>query len=60
MPCWPLPARATTGAPCRCPTLLGIARTPAFWQFARQHWRTGIREMYGSLSKHRFVEAARA
>lgn len=42
------------------PDLFGIARTPAFWQFARQHWRTGIREMYGSLSKHRFVEAARA
>ncbi|KAA0120665.1 L-2-hydroxyglutarate oxidase [Mycolicibacterium sp. P9-22] len=42
------------------PDLFGIARTPAFWQFACQHWRTGIREMYGSLSKHRFVEAARA
>jgi L-2-hydroxyglutarate oxidase LhgO len=37
-----------------------IARTPAFWRFARQHWRTGIREMYGSLSKRRFVAAARA
>ncbi|MGZ8809037.1 MAG: L-2-hydroxyglutarate oxidase [Mycobacterium sp.] len=37
-----------------------IARTPAFWQFARQHWRTGIREMYGSLSKRRFIAAARA
>lgn len=42
------------------PDLAGVARTPAFWRFARQHWRTGIREMYGSLSKHRFVEAARA
>lgn len=37
----------------------GVARTPAFWRFARQHWRTGIREMYGSLSKRRFVTAAR-
>ena len=37
-----------------------IARTPAFWRFARQHWRTGIREMYGSLSKRRFIAAARA
>ncbi|MBO0680679.1 L-2-hydroxyglutarate oxidase [Mycolicibacterium sp. S2-37] len=40
--------------------LAGVARTPAFWRFARQHWRTGIREMYGSLSKARFVAAARA
>ena len=40
--------------------LAEIARTPAFWRFTRQHWRTGIREMYGSLSKRRFVAAARA
>ncbi|MDF2824350.1 MAG: putative dehydrogenase, partial [Mycobacterium sp.] len=40
--------------------LLGVARTPAFWRFARTHWRTGFREMYGSLSKKRFVAAARA
>nr|WP_207626473.1 MULTISPECIES: L-2-hydroxyglutarate oxidase [Mycolicibacterium] len=40
--------------------LAGVARTPAFWRFARRHWRTGIREMYGSLSKRRFVAAARA
>lgn len=37
-----------------------VARTPAFWRFARRHWRTGIREMGGSLSKRRFVAAARA
>lgn len=37
-----------------------IARTPAFWRFARQHWRTGISEMAGSLSTKRFVAAARA
>lgn len=42
------------------PDLAGVARTPAFWRFARQHWRTGIKEMYGSLSKRRFVAAARA
>ena len=42
------------------PDLVGVARTPAFWRFARQHWRTGIREMSGSLSKRRFVAAARA
>ncbi|MDG5485084.1 L-2-hydroxyglutarate oxidase [Mycolicibacterium gadium] len=40
--------------------LTEIARTPAFWRFARQHWRTGIREMYGSLSKRRFIAGARA
>lgn len=37
-----------------------VARTPAFWRFARRHWRTGIREMRGSLSKRQFVAAARA
>lgn len=40
--------------------LAGVARTPAFWRFARQHWRTGVAEMYGSLSRKRFVAAARA
>ena len=40
--------------------LAEIARTPAFWRFTRRHWRTGIREMHGSLSKRRFVAAARA
>lgn len=40
--------------------LAEIARTPAFWRFARRHWRTGIREMHGSLSKRRFVASARA
>lgn len=42
------------------PDLVEVARTPAFWRFARQHWRTGSREMAGSLSKHRFMQAARA
>jgi (S)-2-hydroxyglutarate dehydrogenase len=37
-----------------------VARTPAFWRFARRHWRTGITEMRGSLSKRRFIDAARA
>ena len=37
-----------------------VARTPAFWRFARRHWRTGLREMSGSLSRRRFVAAARA
>ena len=37
-----------------------VLRTPAFWRFARRHWRTGVREMAGSLSRRRFVAAARA
>ncbi|KUH81099.1 MULTISPECIES: L-2-hydroxyglutarate oxidase [unclassified Mycobacterium] len=37
-----------------------IARAPAFWRFARRHWRTGIREVAGSLSRRRFITAARA
>src|SRR4051812_35121569 len=41
------------------PDVMEVARTPAFWRFARRHWRTGLREMYGSLSKRRFVAAAR-
>ena len=37
-----------------------VVRTPAFWRFAGQHWRTGVREMSGSLSKRRFMAGARA
>ncbi|OBB72493.1 L-2-hydroxyglutarate oxidase [Mycobacterium sp. 852014-52144_SCH5372336] len=40
--------------------LSAIASTPAFWRFARRHWRTGVREVSGSLSKRRFITAARA
>lgn len=40
--------------------LAGVVRSPAFWRFARRHWRTGIEEMYGSLSRRRFIAAARA
>jgi L-2-hydroxyglutarate oxidase len=32
---------------------------PGFRRFARQHWRTGVTEMLGSLSRRRFVAAAR-
>ena len=42
------------------PDVMEVARTPAFWRFARRHWRTGISEMRGSLSKRRFIAAARA
>ncbi|MDD9348093.1 L-2-hydroxyglutarate oxidase [Mumia sp.] len=40
--------------------LAQVARSPAFWRFARHHWRTGVRETAGSLSRRRFVAAARA
>ncbi|MGV0794904.1 L-2-hydroxyglutarate oxidase [Mycolicibacterium sp. XJ1819] len=40
--------------------LAQVAGSPAFWRFARRHWRTGIREMSGSLSKRRFLAAAGA
>ena len=32
---------------------------PGFRRFARQHWRTGVHETFGSLSRRRFVAAAR-
>ncbi|UYM04643.1 L-2-hydroxyglutarate oxidase [Solicola gregarius] len=40
--------------------LAEIARSEAFRRFARTHWRTGVRELAGSLSRRRFVAAARA
>ncbi|MBA3780343.1 MAG: L-2-hydroxyglutarate oxidase [Nocardioides sp.] len=36
-----------------------IAGSPGFRRFARKHWRTGVAEMAGSLSRRRFVAAAR-
>ncbi|WP_017572217.1 L-2-hydroxyglutarate oxidase [Nocardiopsis halotolerans] len=32
---------------------------PGFWTMGLRHWRTGIREMYGSLSKRAYMKAAR-
>lgn len=40
--------------------LVDIAGTPAFWRFVRRHWRTGVRELSGSVSRRRFLAAARA
>lgn len=40
--------------------LADIAGTPGFWRFARKHWRTGIRELYGSVNRRKFLAAARA
>jgi (S)-2-hydroxyglutarate dehydrogenase len=39
--------------------LVAIARFPGFRRFARQHWRTGLAEMRGSLSKKAYTAAAR-
>lgn len=36
-----------------------IAAFRGFRKFARQHWRTGVRELSGSLRKRAFVAAAR-
>jgi L-2-hydroxyglutarate oxidase len=36
-----------------------IVAARGFRRFARQHWRTGLLEMAGSVSKRRFVDAAR-
>jgi L-2-hydroxyglutarate oxidase LhgO len=35
-------------------------RWSGFRHMARRHWRTGVREMHGSLSKRAFVAAARS
>ncbi|WP_153342831.1 L-2-hydroxyglutarate oxidase [Nocardia aurantia] len=39
--------------------LAGIAAWPGFWRMARQHWLTGIREMYGSFSMRAYMKGAR-
>jgi L-2-hydroxyglutarate oxidase LhgO len=33
---------------------------PGFWRLAGRHWRTGARELYGSVSPRAFVTAARS
>lgn len=38
--------------------LLDAVAWPGFRRFARAHWRTGLMEMAGSLSRRRFVAAA--
>lgn len=38
--------------------LRDIGGWPGMWRMARRHWRTGIREMYGSLSKRAYLRAA--
>jgi L-2-hydroxyglutarate oxidase len=38
--------------------LRGIGAWPGTWRMAAKHWRTGIREMYGSVSKGAYMRAA--
>ncbi len=39
--------------------LAGMARWGGMWRMAARHWRTGIKEMRGSVSKKAFMKAAR-
>lgn len=39
--------------------LTELARWPGLWRLARQHWRTGVREVSLSMSKRAFTRAAR-
>ena len=40
--------------------LRDLATWPGFWSMARQHWRTGVHEVAGSLSVRSYLKAARA
>ncbi|WP_036504297.1 L-2-hydroxyglutarate oxidase [Nocardia aobensis] len=35
-----------------------LAAWPGSWRMARRHWRTGVREIYGSLSARAYMRAA--
>jgi len=39
--------------------LVEMGRFPGFWRMCRQHWRTGIVEMYRSVNRRAFVKALR-
>ncbi|HKD87621.1 MAG TPA: L-2-hydroxyglutarate oxidase [Streptosporangiaceae bacterium] len=40
--------------------LAQMALWPGTWQLARQHWRSGLKEVSGSLSKRRYLADVRA
>ena len=40
--------------------LRDTAAWPGTWQLARKHWRTGVRELAGSVSVRAYLKAARA
>jgi (S)-2-hydroxyglutarate dehydrogenase len=37
-----------------------MAKWPGTWQLARKHWRSGVKEITGSLSKRRYLTNVRA
>ena len=39
--------------------LASTAAWPGFWHLAARHWRTGVREVRGSLSMHAYLREAR-
>jgi (S)-2-hydroxyglutarate dehydrogenase len=39
--------------------LAAITAWPGTWRMAARHWKTGVREMYGSMSKRAYMKAAR-
>lgn len=39
--------------------LVGIAGWPGTWRMAARHWRTGVRELSGSVSRRLYLRAAR-
>jgi L-2-hydroxyglutarate oxidase len=40
--------------------LTEMAKWPGTWQLARRHWRSGVKEISGSLSKRRYLTSVRA
>jgi len=40
------------------PDLYSIATWPGMWRMAARHWRTGVREVYGSLSRTAYMRVA--
>ncbi|BFU44422.1 L-2-hydroxyglutarate oxidase [Krasilnikovia sp. MM14-A1004] len=48
------PAAASAG------DIWDTVRWPGFWRMARRHWRTGVREVRGAVSRRAFVAAARS
>jgi (S)-2-hydroxyglutarate dehydrogenase len=38
--------------------LASIASWPGTWRMAARHWRTGVRELYGSMSKRAYMRSA--
>ncbi|GAB2825780.1 L-2-hydroxyglutarate oxidase [Actinocorallia aurea] len=39
--------------------LAAIASWPGMWRMALRHWRTGVKEMYGSFSKRAYMKDAK-